>query len=220
GSDDWRGHTARSARHHQAAFHEPRRSAATRATHQPGDERLGSRDGRRVGRPYCRYRRAAGSRRSDPVASSASGGSLAPARGPDGAVVFGPARVLPRNVRSIMKRGWISLVLTAALVAPMGASAQERSRPRAREEGPFRLFSFGAQRGRIGVVVNTAADVDKDKIGARVEAVTPNGPAAKAGLRADDIITKFGTTALAGVTTQDREESGPGMKLLELAREL
>lgn len=119
-----------------------------------------------------------------------------------------------------MKRGWISLALTAALVAPMGANAQERSRPRAREEGPFRLFSFGGQRGRIGVVVNTAADTEKDKIGARVEAVTPNGPAAKAGLRADDIITKFGTTSLGGAPTEDREESGPGMKLLELAREL
>jgi S1-C subfamily serine protease len=119
-----------------------------------------------------------------------------------------------------MKQGWIALVLTAALVAPMGASAQERSRPRAREEGPFRLFSFGGQRGRIGVVVNTAADTEKDKVGARVEAVTPNGPAAKAGLRADDIITKFGTTSLAGLSSQDREESGPGMKLLELAREL
>ena len=119
-----------------------------------------------------------------------------------------------------MRQGWFSLMLTAALVAPTGASAQERSRPRVREEGPFRLFSFGGQRGRIGVVVNTAADTEKDKVGARVEAVTPNGPAAKAGLRADDIITKFGTTALGGVGTGDREESGPGMKLLELAREL
>jgi len=120
-----------------------------------------------------------------------------------------------------MKRSWISLALVTALVAPVGANAQERpSRPRTREEGPYRMFTFRGQRGRIGVVVNTAADSAKDKIGARVEAVTPNGPAAKAGLRADDIITKFGTTALGGVAAGDDEESGPGIKLLELARNL
>jgi S1-C subfamily serine protease len=81
------------------------------------------------------------------------------------------------------------------------------------------MFSFRGQRGRIGVVVNTAADSARDKIGARVEAVTPGGPAAKAGLKAEDIITKFAGTALSGLPSSD-EESGPGLKLLELARDL
>lgn len=122
-----------------------------------------------------------------------------------------------------MKRSWISLVLVAALALPVVAHAQATprpSRPRVREQGPFQMFSFRGQRGRIGVVVNTAADSAKDKIGARVEAVTPSGPAAKAGIKADDIITRFAGTALGGLPATDDDESGPGMKLLELARDL
>ena len=121
----------------------------------------------------------------------------------------------------VMKRSWVTLALAAMVVAP-AADAQQA--PRARRdpqvEGPFRMFNFSGQRGRIGVVVNTAADADKDKIGARVEAVTPGSPAAKAGLKAEDIITKFSGTVLAGVRAEQDGESGPGMKLLELARAL
>lgn len=120
-----------------------------------------------------------------------------------------------------MTRGWMTLTL-AVLVAVPAAGAQEtpRARTEARREGPFRVFSYSGQRGRIGVVVNTAADAEKDKLGARIEAVTPGSPAAKAGLKADDIITKFGGTALAGVRAEEADQSGPGMKLLELARAL
>jgi S1-C subfamily serine protease len=118
-----------------------------------------------------------------------------------------------------MKRSGIA-ALAVLLLAPVVAGAQEAPRARRREEGPFRVFTYSGQRGRIGVVVNTAADADKDKIGARIEAVTPGSPAAKAGLQAEDIITKFGTTALGGVKAEEEDESGPGMKLLELARAL
>jgi S1-C subfamily serine protease len=120
-----------------------------------------------------------------------------------------------------MKRSWISVALAVFVVAP--AAAQEpptpRRAPRA-EAGPFRSFTYTGQRGRIGVVVNTGADTEKDKIGARIEAVTPGSPAADAGLKADDIITKFGGTALGGVRAETEGESGPGMKLFELARAL
>lgn len=119
-----------------------------------------------------------------------------------------------------MKRSWIAVSLAVLVAVPAVAGAQEGRRPRERDEGPFRMFSYSGQRGRIGVVVNTAADSAKDRIGARVEAVTPNGPAAKAGLKADDIITRFAGTSLGGVPAEDDEESGPGMKLLELARAL
>lgn len=121
-----------------------------------------------------------------------------------------------------MTRRWTSSALAVLLLAPVAAGAQETPQPRREtvREGPFRAFTYMGQRGRIGVVVNTRADVEKDKIGARLEAVTPGGPAAKAGLKADDIITKFGTTALGGVRAEDEDESGPGMKLFELARAL
>lgn len=117
-----------------------------------------------------------------------------------------------------MKRSGIA-ALAVLVAAPVVAGAQDTPRPR-REETPFRMFTYSGQRGRIGVVVNTAANAEKDKIGARIEAVTPGSPAAKAGLQAEDIITKFGTTSLGGVKAEEDDESGPGMKLLELAREL
>jgi len=82
-------------------------------------------------------------------------------------------------------------------------------------------FSFmTANRARIGVVVNVRADADQDRHGAQIEAVTPSGPAAKAGLKAGDVVTKFNTTSLAGIRPEDNEDSGPGMKLIELARAL
>ena len=67
-------------------------------------------------------------------------------------------------------------------------------------------------RPRIGVMVNTNAGAANDKIGATIGSVTPDGPAAKAGLEAGDIITKFNGTALGG--------ANPGQKLVELAQAL
>jgi len=121
--------------------------------------------------------------------------------------------------------------LAACLLAPDLAAAQEapraRARPRVRtrvETGPFGLFSFNETRGRIGVIVKTDADAADDKLGARIEAITPGGPAEKAGLKAGDIITRFNGTALGGtrgVADENSDEaSGPGMKLIELARAL
>src|SRR5439155_340367 len=81
-------------------------------------------------------------------------------------------------------------------------------------------FSYSDNRGRIGVVVRTDASPESDKLGAKLEAVTPGGPAEKAGLKAGDIITKFNGTGLAGVKSEDEDESGPGKKLIELARKL
>lgn len=123
-----------------------------------------------------------------------------------------------------MKRKWILAVLALAAGWPAWAVAQQptptpRPRARARVERPF-VFSFSGNRGRIGVVVNTAANAERDKLGAQIEGVTPGGPAAKAGLKAGDIITKFQGTSLGGVAAEDAEESGPGMKLIELARAL
>ena len=129
-----------------------------------------------------------------------------------------------------MTRTWIIAAFAALTLCPVAASAQEpaprpRTAPRARartrvETGPFSVFSFNDNRGRIGVVVKTAPDAADDKVGARIEAVTPGGPADKAGLKAGDIITRFKGTALGGVASEDDEDSGPGMKLIALAREL
>src|ERR1043166_1618602 len=79
--------------------------------------------------------------------------------------------------------------------------------------------SIGAH-GRIGVLVKTGAAPNTDSLGAWVEAVTPGGPAAKSGLKAGDIITRFNGTALAGVPAPEEDASGPGRKLVMLARQL
>jgi PDZ domain-containing protein len=122
-----------------------------------------------------------------------------------------------------MERKWI--IVAAALAAwPAGLPAQETPRaprpPRAPREARPWAYAFGDQRGRIGVLVRTDASAESDKIGAKVEGVTPGGPADKAGLKVGDIITKFNGTTLAGVKAEDPEESGPGKKLVELARKV
>jgi len=81
-------------------------------------------------------------------------------------------------------------------------------------------FAFGNHHGRLGVLVNTRTTPTTDSIGARVEAVTPGGPAAKAGLKAGDVITQFNGTSLAGVPPESEDESGPGRQLVELAQAL
>jgi hypothetical protein len=130
-----------------------------------------------------------------------------------------------------MTRTLIVAAFAALTLSPVAAWAQEAPRPRARpapragartrvETGPFGVFSFSDNRGRIGVVVKIEPDAADDKLGARIEAVTPGGPADDAGLKAGDIITRFNGTALGGATTEEEDASGPGMKLIELARAL
>src|SRR5881396_691721 len=119
-----------------------------------------------------------------------------------------------------MQRKWI--VIGAALLAALPAALVAQGTPRTpRPTRAPRAFVFADDnRGRIGVVVNPRPDSEADKLGAKIEGVTPGGPAAKAGLKVGDIITKFNGTSLAGAKAEDEEESGPGNKLVELARGL
>src|SRR6266702_2824078 len=126
-----------------------------------------------------------------------------------------------------MMRNVTVAALAACLLLPAMSGAQDTprrpGRPRVRVEtrnGPFGVYTFSDNRGRIGVIVDPRADAAGDKVGARIEGVTPGGPAEKAGLKVGDVITRFNTTALAGVRSEDNEDSGPGMKLIELARRL
>jgi len=116
-----------------------------------------------------------------------------------------------------MQRTWI--VIAAAMLAAWPASlAAQRPRRPPRPPGVFVLHDDN--RGRIGVVVKTQPDSQADKLGAKIEGVTPGRPAAKAGLKVGDIITKFNGTALAGLKAEDEDESGPGTNLVQLARKL
>jgi hypothetical protein len=124
-----------------------------------------------------------------------------------------------------MNRKLMMAALAVSVLWPAALVTQETPRPRARprvrvESGPLAGFSFSDNRGRIGVIVDTRADATGDKVGARIEGITPGGPAEKAGLKAGDVITRFNTTALGGVSAEQDDDSGPGIKLIELARSL
>jgi hypothetical protein len=122
-----------------------------------------------------------------------------------------------------MIRKWIIAALLVAGIAPVALNAQTPPpRPRAAPRAENRGFSFtvNGNRARIGVLVNRVANAESDKYGAKIDAVTPGGPADKAGLKAGDIITKFNGTSLAGVSADEEDESGPGGKLVDLVGDL
>ena len=119
-----------------------------------------------------------------------------------------------------MQRQWFVIVAVAGLWAA-GLTAQEPApAPRAPRAPRALAFSFSDNHGRIGVIVRTDASAESDKIGAKIEGVTPGSPAEKAGLKVGDIITKFAGTSLGGIKAEDEDESGPGHKLVALARKL
>jgi S1-C subfamily serine protease len=120
-----------------------------------------------------------------------------------------------------------SLIAALALAGvgplPGKALAQEPGVRPDEMRGPQRVMQFVMnRRARLGLKVNLRAR-STDSVGAYVDAVTPNGPAAKAGIQSGDIITKLdGKSVLAGHQAEadgDRE-SLPGLHLIELAARL
>ena len=80
-----------------------------------------------------------------------------------------------------------------------------------------RLGMLASRRARLGVSVKLRAP-ETDSIGAFVQAIAPNGPAARAGLRSGDIITNLNGYSLVGPGRDfDRGESPPGIRLTEIA---
>jgi membrane-associated protease RseP (regulator of RpoE activity) len=101
-----------------------------------------------------------------------------------------------------MTRSWITLALGALILLPAAAGAQDHD---------VTVYTVRS-RPRIGVLVDSDAPAADRKLGATIKAVIPGGPAAKAGLEAGDILTRFNGTALGG--------DEPWEKLVELARAL
>jgi len=114
-----------------------------------------------------------------------------------------------------MKWMWL-LAVSAVVASPVALWGQGSA-------GPPPAFGFppGEHHGRLGVLVNTEADPETDSVGAHLEAVTPGSPAAKAGLKAGDVITRFQGKVLGGVSAaEEGGGSGPGRRLVDLARVL
>jgi len=79
-----------------------------------------------------------------------------------------------------------ALVLIAGAGAPAPVLAQDR-------DTVTRAFAFAGRGAQIGVSVEDLDDADakQTKGGVKVETVTPDGPADKAGIKAGDTITEF-----------------------------
>jgi S1-C subfamily serine protease len=128
-------------------------------------------------------------------------------------------------------RGMITAVLVSLLIQPL--AAQERSQDSTSkpkriqrvwvngEDVTDRFMPLMQRRARLGLVVNLAAK-ETDSLGAFVQSVSPGGPAAKAGIRSGDIITKLDGKSLLTATGRrvDEEESAPGVRLIEMAAKL
>jgi len=121
-------------------------------------------------------------------------------------------------------------VLSGASALPAAVVAQERqpvSRPKVffDDQEPQvireRIRAITQRRARLGVTVDLLAS-DADSIGATLSAVTPGGPAAKAGLRSGDIITRIDGKSLIATdnTRGGSDESLAGVRLMEYAAQL
>lgn len=122
-----------------------------------------------------------------------------------------------------MTRLWTSasLALLTLATSPLAAqerdTVRERTRDSARERGlilerrPYYAEGVRVAFGRQRIGVTVAMDTEGAN-GARLESVREGGPAAKAGLEAGDVITRFGDTRLSGESA--------GRRLVELAQRL
>jgi hypothetical protein len=98
-------------------------------------------------------------------------------------------------------------VARSAELAAIAREGQIMARTR---ELTGRAMATIAARPRFGITIDTRPR-DTDKWGAYISAVTPGGPAAKAGVRSGDVITK-----LAGKAVTGSGDETPGIKLIAM----
>lgn len=85
----------------------------------------------------------------------------------------------------------------------------------------FNFFPTLAARPIIGVSIDPTPR-ETDRYGAYIQAVTPNGPADKAGIQSGDIITKLAGKEIGSTerTSNPEAQSAPSLKLIEVAGSL
>ena len=110
-----------------------------------------------------------------------------------------------------------AVVAATALATPFAApaAAQDNERHQAADtfeirddRGPDRMMRIMMnRRARLGIKVNLQPR-ETDSLGAYVDAVTPSGPAAKAGLRSGDIITSSTASRCSPVAAPTTRPAG------------
>ena len=120
----------------------------------------------------------------------------------------------------------LPLVLLLAGIAAAPLAAQEGVSGRVERALPPNAFvRVGPLHSRpsLGIIVDMRAGAS-DSIGARIESVTPGGPADRAGVRSGDIITRFGGKALIQGPDVGAWNTGmqsqPGLRLIEFSARL
>jgi hypothetical protein len=113
------------------------------------------------------------------------------------------------NSRKLAAGSWQLVAGSLLLAAPLAAQQRDSIKIR-REPGMYpkvwingqdvsgQVELFMQRRARLGITVELSAK-ETDSLGAFVQAVTPGGPASKAGIRSGDIIS---TNPRAGVIVQ------------------
>ena len=85
-----------------------------------------------------------------------------------------------------------------------------------------RTLSDALGQPRLGIFVDNSQPQESDKYGAMVSAVSPGGPADKAGIHSGDIITRIDGKSLAAASDKSGSamEALPGMRLIEIVSKL
>jgi hypothetical protein len=118
-----------------------------------------------------------------------------------------------------LRAGWLALAIATLSWPAVVVQAQAPVRLEPARDEMFNLVLN--RRPRLGLKVNLQAQ-ETDSIGARVDAVTPGGPAAKAGIRSGDLITRLAGNSVLTAPEFPGEpgRSLPGLRLIELAARL